>query len=470
MHYRRNLHIQATHYYVRFVPLDSAEYEILKDNTTIDLFNTPLDCHLTEGEYFVDKNNLGYGCFYTRVPIDYDFGIFNHEILDELYLPMVDEVGDETDNEPQYTKAKGTSENEMWETLENRSLELTGNIPNNDTSKDKNTKAKWYPCATIKAYDDEVGALIPLEGVKVRARNWFNWETAYTNKDGFCRMPDDFKNTTFSIVWEGAHWDIRHGVFGQATYKGPDDTKKDWVFNIYSGLTKAYAHVHRAVYTMTYKNPVGAGIRKPQNYNKLKIAVCDKNKEMFSGININFSFLGINPQIYVYTRNSSDNYRSSEEMFSTTVHEIAHTTHARDCEFSPGFELYLNVKGIIYESWATYIEWAVVSWEYARLGKPMKDEYDNDYQTQFWFLQTKSNPKYSPVFIDLADTYNQGSHSNSKEEYPEDKVSGFTVAELRGIINKVQNMQDLKVQVKSLRKDPVVLSNIDKLFSTYEKF
>ena len=79
---------------------------------------------------------------------------------------------------------------------------------------------------------------------------------------------------------------------------------------------------------------------------------------------------------------------------------------------------------------------------------------------------------YSTIFIDLIDDNNQTNMYASKYpnyEFPDDIVRGFTVAELRGVLRKTFSLADLKKNVKALRTDPTILSNIDKLFETYEK-
>ena len=48
-------------------------------------------------------------------------------------------------------------------------------------------------------------------------------------------------------------------------------------------------------------------------------------------------------------------------------------------------------------------------------------------------------------------------------------VTGFTLSELSGILRKTFTLNGLKTNVKALRTDETTLSNIDKLFETYEK-
>ncbi len=47
--------------------------------------------------------------------------------------------------------------------------------------------------------------------------------------------------------------------------------------------------------------------------------------------------------------------------------------------------------------------------------------------------------------------------------------TGFTLEELSKILRKTFAINGLKINVKALRTDETTLSNIDKLFETYEK-
>ena len=51
----------------------------------------------------------------------------------------------------------------------------------------------------------------------------------------------------------------------------------------------------------------------------------------------------------------------------------------------------------------------------------------------------------------------------------QDNITSFTLSELSGILRKTFTLEGLKTNVKALRSDETILSNIDKLFETYEK-
>ena len=167
--------------------------------------------------------------------------------------------------------------------------------------------------------------------------------------------------------------------------------------------------------------------------------------------------------------------RTSEDVYATTVHELAHSFHVMDMDVD--LASYAFVGKMIYESWASAVEWAVTSKEYSRL-LGYSYNYPYDKQSNWGLLKTdysktySGDKAYSPVFIDLIDNTNQRnvySWRSSSYEYPDDNVTGFTLSELSGILRKTFTLNGLKTNVKALRSDETTLSNIDKLFETYEK-
>lgn len=467
------LNIEATHLYVRFLPKDSADLETLMKDTTLVLFSYPLDYQLTEGEKYIDSTLIGndFTWLYTKVSVGYVSPISGFEVLEELYLPM------EVANNLQQTKQQRVSLtlNDSWSIIEERSLRLTGNYETTTTPTGMQ-KAKWWPTATIRVKDDLTGTFIPVEGVIVRARWWFNWETGITKSNGVADMTGSFSGKlNWSMVWEGSNWDIRDGLFLQAYFNGPDGTKSNWDLNIDSGKSKAYAHVHRACWTMYHGDNMGSCKQfyqlSPET--RQKISVYDKDGGDKSGINYGANWF-VFSQIGIYMKSTGvgNPYYQSYNIFGTTIHELTHGFHILDMDVD--LASFIFIKGIIQESWPSTLEWAITINEYKRLG--LSIDYNN---RQLWALLKTDYSKnlksmdYSPIFIDLIDNYNQRNTYNQTTypdyEFPDDNVTGFTIAELRSILRKSFSVSDLKKNVKALRTDSTILSNIDKLFETYEK-
>jgi hypothetical protein len=331
---RAPLNIEATHLYVRFLPKDSADLETLKKDTTLDLFSYPLVYELSEGEKYIDSTLIGndFTWLYTKVPVGYTSPISGYEIIEELYMPM-----EETSSQQVKQQRAKSSVAENWDILLSKSMELTGNSKANSISAPngmQKASAQWRPYASIKVWDDILAKNIPLKGVKVRARNILHWDTGYTDANGVVLLGFFNWGATYSIAWEGQCWDIRDGMFLQAYYNGPSDTKSNWSLNIDNGKSKAYAHAHRACWTMFCDENLGAGISwdKHDNFNfwmgHQKISVYDKDGGDKSGINYGANWVGFS-QIGIYMKSTSagNPYYQSHQIFGTTVHELAHTMH-----------------------------------------------------------------------------------------------------------------------------------------------
>lgn len=82
--------IEPTDLYVRFLPVDSIQYVQLMNDTTLILFDYPLDYQkIQTGDYYKDPTVTGkYTWLYTTVPIGYQPPVgINYEVIEELFIP-----------------------------------------------------------------------------------------------------------------------------------------------------------------------------------------------------------------------------------------------------------------------------------------------------------------------------------------------------------------------------------------------
>jgi hypothetical protein len=148
----------ANFLYVRFLPMNFDEMEILNNDTLLSLYNYPLDYEIVKmGQSYhapnIPKNQITWQ--YTVVQSDYTFPSITYEILDYIYIPTKDEYD-----------------------IEKEALILTNNY-NQDTS--LHLKADIVPSGQILIQDDVFNKDVPAIRVKVRARNWFRIDNVYTN-------------------------------------------------------------------------------------------------------------------------------------------------------------------------------------------------------------------------------------------------------------------------------------------------
>lgn len=114
-------------------------------------------------------------------------------------------------------------------------------------------------------------------------------------------------------------------------------------------------------------------------------------------------------KIWGYYTNSG-NFKPSNLIFATTIHEIAHSSHIELMTW--GIVSYGQVESRLYESWASCVEWYLTDLEYndigvANYGNPNFSVDPFNSHKQNWSPPTVGNTTYTPMYIDMVDTYNQ---------------------------------------------------------------
>jgi hypothetical protein len=470
----QKLNIRKTHLYIRFLPGDEAALDKLTNDTTLIVFDHPLDYEiLREGDFYHDPSiPLDKPTFqYATVPVNYTApeGIA-FEILEELYLPQRDLSLLSTSGriDSQYE--------EFAEVLEDEALALTGNageIPEHDTSDaSARKKSKWYPSGKITLWDSRLNRYIPLEGVKVQARRWFDVKEGFTDAAGNYRMDGAFRHkASYCVKWERDKFDIRSGTFGQAKVNGPK-IRGQWNLQIErGGMAYHYAHVFRAALRYYYGD-IG-GLQRPSF--RIKYSVFNKKGNHMARNIGNWSVFGINPNILIYRYNPTDGSENdSDEIFSMTCHETAHATHMQ--VMKAGAVQFLQVSETIRESWAIGVEWFITQKEYKEKGisnyaeanYKVRANYPTLYGFQFW--NKNRNESLTSLFIDLVDRNNQQGQSfeSFSRGTVSDPVYGYTLAGIEsGFLKEVYGLGSLSEKLKAHKPAETTDQQIDVLLTNF---
>lgn len=472
--------VRVTHYYVRFLPKDWDEYTVLKSDTLLKLYQIPLDYEIaTFGNTYQDptipEGNPTWQ--YASIEKDHQFNTsIKHEILEELYIPELDSTTISNTN----LRISGKS---FADALVTEAMILTKNYADTVTLNLANARVAFNPSGYVAVFDTRLGKLIPLVGVKMRARRWFDVREAYTDVNGWYQT-SGFKNpANYSLIFETPAFDVRSGTFGQATIDGPkQDTP--WNLFLWDGVNRFYAHVFRGAVRYHYGN-IG-GLHRPLNVydvgsllsQKLKYCAMDKGGKG-QGVNIgSWSFFGANPNILIYRFKDGSNEYASDELFSTTCHETCHTTHWQLMNGGP--IQYIQVSNIIRESWPVAVEWYLTSLEYRSRGVPdygketysIQASYPLDRGYQYW--QKSSNPEYTSLFIELVDGYNQNQETyfdrNTLLSYKgiNDPVAGYNLAIIEStFLKNCYGISSLSNLLKNNKPSGVTDGQIDILMSNF---
>lgn len=363
-------------------------------------------------------------------------------MLEELFIPDEDKDQEKTiSGKPNYYFNVND--------LVDEALRITNNLDSENEDL-KFRRRKWRPAGTIRVWDD-VGVdpsrfnflgtnnrhHVPLRGTKVRARRWFTTHTGYTNFRGEFSCNGRFRRAAnYSIVWERSFaYDIRNGLWGQANYNGPK-RKGNWNLTITGGESLRFATIHRAAYRYYFESI--DGLKRPGV--STKISYRDK-----SGSGVNWGNIPYNviPNINIYGKDNTGSYRTTDDIYSTTIHELGHASHIN---LMGGIIQYAQVSDIIYESWADCVEWYLTRIEYNYLGNQDYDVPPGDGDNnQDW--TTNAGQTYTPLFIDIIDNYNQ---INDFPNGPDDRISYSSIYTVeRFILRNTYGLSSLRANLKT---------------------
>ncbi len=459
--------IEATHYYVRFLPANEQEYEMLK-REGLDLFDFPLDYEMEEGGVYYYDPSIPVGQItwqYTAVPVHHEFSEIEYEIIENLYLQ------EEDDDKSEETQLKNASFDYFdWVRLENEALRITNNLDYNTNGEATLKSSSWNPSGYIRVEDDLLGResdkTIPLEGVQVVVKRWFKWKYAYTDSQGYFSTGSFSSKVKYAIKWERHDFDIRSGSYGQAWYNFGGANRSSWNLNIEespSPDTWLYAHIHRAAMTYYYQHD-NWGIKPPPTRepggffdifnHRLHIAGKDK-----SGTSHYYDFneLWLSAQVVVYSTRTTGIKKDSREVFGTTIHELAHASHW-EIGYSTGQYIVDNIFGAprLPESWAVGVETVVTRDVYGL------EDYNYEYQTRS--MSDMRADGYTSIVEDMIDDHNQ---SDLNPNRPMDNVSGYTLSQLeKALPGSLGSWWTWRDNIKEMYSNPTE-EHLDALFQSF---
>ena len=445
--------LEPTGLYVRVLAGSTAELDLLEADTNMTWFDYPLDYEFAKtGTYYHDPTLPDSATWkYGVIPVDYSLpSSLQREVIYQVFIP---------DDHPEYKEYE-----DEFDRLEEISDLLCGYTDEED-EKSLDTKAsKWYPSATIKAWDTLFNGYVPLQGVKVVVQRGVKYRSKITNANGYCSFDTKFKKkVNYGIIWERSYWDIRDGSW-QAYYNGPKK-KGAWELKISGQKSLMYATIHRALLIAFYGT--WGGLYKPTASHSLKIRYLDEYDDERNRYGYNicaWNWFGIKSNITIYGKWKNGSRIGTHRIFGTVTHELAHQSMLRLVD---GRSNYVKYSKFIRESWARCVQWKISTDYYRSLTN--NPNYDFIVNAQDWTRNSRTSDgdpyPYTPVFIDLIDNYNQRTAN-----YPNrciDNVSGYTLTELQTIMIQSENLTKLRQILKANLLHGATAAQIDQLLDNY---
>jgi len=434
-----DIEIETTHYYVRFLPADTAEVAILESDTTLEVWDHPLLFEIEQiGNWYHDPSipDSLPTWQYTVVEKDYEFPPVTHEILADLF--MVDEDSTES--------SSGRISSSLWDELEFEALRITNNLDESeDHSSGRVAASKWRPSGRIRIEERTNGidrGDVPLRYCRVRARKLLKWGSANTSvTDGTFRILKDFRgDVNYSLEFEtaGGSFKVTNAFGFSVNHNGP---KRDSPWNLDIAFGNEESWVCGTILNAIYHFRTQASIHRLKLPSVLAtVKVRPKYEEGRSnalGVVRHYPLLITvlkRNDVVMYTEFRGGRRMETDDFYSLTMHELAHVSH-----FLKSPANIVLTDGITRESWANCVEYYFTLPYYP-------DQVADDPTTAFIegirdISRTEierggdDSWQYTPFFIDLRDNTNQRT-INGNNDFADDDVSGYTLEQMQEALDK----------------------------------
>lgn len=186
--------VDASHLYVRFLPADEDQFREL-ERLGLDLLDHPVNYEIVrEGDYYHDPEIPEGDITWQYAVVDKDFDLpsgIRHEVLEECYIPDAVQGG---------TKTDGID----WTAVEKEAYRLTGNAQMLDG--DTKGGESGTPQGRITIVDEKAAAsLSGVKGVKVSCNSFVKFAHGYTDEDGYYKVNKSFSSRPrYRIVFKNS--------------------------------------------------------------------------------------------------------------------------------------------------------------------------------------------------------------------------------------------------------------------------
>lgn len=474
------VNIRVTHKYIKFAPANEEELYELWQDTTITFYDYPMDYYISVyGNFYHDPTLPDsvptYQYASIKVGQTYNTAI-THIILEDLYIPEEDEqlIGAHQDENIFYML-----------NLYSMAHLLTGNF---DMPVFENI-TPWDPgmgpggnvlipiSGIIRVNDTRLNQNIALEGVKVESKKNFTTYYGFTNASGAYTLNGahtSTNNITYTINFERKYFTIQRNKLQKAKIVRTSNGNF-WSHTIADGRDRMHGHMFRAAHR--YYNKDITGLLNPKITTWKTPIISDDHDRGVSGLAIPIAPL---IKIRRFIQGSGNTEYFSDEIFSTTIHEIAHIGHMLTMD-NPNH--YAWVSGLIQESWCTGVEWWLTRIEYQGLGElnysnwnynptptpqiqPIRFGYQN------WETAVSANT--TSLFINLVDDFNEIGQNLRAPTTPaisgsvDDRVTGYNLATIQSnYLKDCYNQSSLSTNLRDNRPTGVTLAQVNLLLGFY---
>lgn len=448
-----DISIRPTHTYIRFLPADSSELDLLRADSILLLYDHPLDFDIAiQGNWYHDPEipDDEITWQYTVIPYQYNVPNVSHELLYDLFMPEIDSVS-----------TTGRMDANYYLELEREAFKIAGLEEDliEDGSDRRVARSKYRPQGTLQVQErflNNRGVMVvdtvPLIGAKVKARYLTKIRSVHTNTDGFFRMGDDFKyDVNFNIEFETDGYVLTNFFSWSLNYNRSGRHEVwNWVIPYSEYETWVNATLMNSVFHFRSHCQEHQIWVNNNNDKRIKIRVKYENGRSNTTrlVRHYWGLDWLGNDVALYSQNVNGKLQT-DQLHALTCHELAHTSHFHTCLFWP-----LSRGGIVMESYAQAVEYYFTIPHYTNriVNNPSRrNDFEalNDLDRNEIIGDGGDSWKYTPFFIDLIDNTNQFTDVRFGRGvdtlYANDNVTGYTLSQFQEAMH-LNNTSQLVLQ------------------------
>ncbi len=374
-----------------------------------------------------------------ELPLDYDYTI-NYDV----YLPNYSVI-----NDTQIINALQLIEEEAF--YINAGKQTRDHLP----------RETLYFSGNISSYDNVLDENLPLINLKVRRQLGSNIQDVFTDSNG------DFSTSgptgsSLSIVFQHDKWKITSGSSSTA-YTQSQGSYNNSISGVNWTTDSFVGSIHRgANYCFTGNHPVTV----PQTSSAIRISMTGTYETWYGRLNTG-------PFSTPYIQIPNNHMYGNHCVFSDVCHELGHYFHYL---YRGGWLSFITMHHLFRESFAHYVAWRLSHCYYTFYNGGIDDPdigsftwnsaFGKDAQT--WTpIPNDPDYYYSPIFIDLIDSYNQHLLDPA---YNFDTISGKPDSLIESLVTDYDNWSQIRTRLQYYVYTYYTQYQLDQFVAPYNEY
>lgn len=473
--------ITTTHYYYRFLPKDSTELKTIVNDSILAVSDTPFHYEIdVEGDKFRDETvqDTTMTWYYSVLPKDYPLpSNIDAEKIADLHFTPEDEIGssptpaellkidlfydinlealkisenlEETDlEELKYfiTNANGIAQSLTYQQTKNLEIDYDDLVIDFDEISLLERRRKWSPHGKITVEEDALTNLraqniVGVMGANVRVRKWgfLVIRQATTDENGNFQTSDTRTRYVKYSVYFQCHpfFTVKAGtVFWNARYRSTHRYDRSGWFQHFAlgGRSHFYSLVQNAAYDYYTRVVSNYGLYTPSYW----ISISARYNSNGSSHNL-AGWIPLASEVQI-RRGTGTNYRGSDGIYASVVHELTHAGHRRmDVGMFSLLHQGNKERLLMKESWAEGVETIITNDRYFAFTNSYfnNSNFNIGWRFNKQYRSISQMDEYTPMVTDLVDVFNQNS---AYTLYPLDRVKGYTLNQIQSSLNNCREL------------------------------